>query len=154
MKAASSPRTPKKALVVASKCLNSRAPLGKGGDGFLTSLIDDSSFFESHLTMVHSEKVRDLTVVLHIHNAEISLFARFQRADAIGATKGMGPVDGCRHNRFSGSHAHLSAGDGEDHLYVKRGRTPGVKIGGQGHGYASIDKSSSRRIMIQSEVKH
>ena len=89
--------------------------------------------------MVHAKIVRNFTIVGYIEDGEVCEFANFERADAIVATKGIGGVDRGGGDGFGGRHAHLIAGEGENHGHGESGTGAWVEVGGESDDGSGID---------------
>src|SRR5690349_20668114 len=80
---------------------------------------DDSAAFDGHRAMIPTEVVGNFTIVPDVHHHQVSLLARFERAHARGAAKGVGGVDGSGGNGFGRGHAQGRASQRKNKLQVK-----------------------------------
>ena len=93
--------------------------------------VDDGSALHRQAAKIHTKIIRNFAVVGHVKRREVGIFANLERADAIVLAKGIGGINGRGGDGLGGSHAHLRAGEREDHRHAERGTGAGIEIGGQ-----------------------
>ena len=111
------------------------------------------SAFHSEAAKVHAKIIRDFAVVGHVKGGQVCILANFKRADAIVHAQRVGGINrgGC--DGFGGRHAHLRAGERQNHGHAQRGTCAGIEVGGDADYRTGLDQLARGCVMLQSQMK-
>lgn len=115
--------------------------------------IDDAAALESHGAMIHAKIIGNFAVVGHIEDGEVCELANLEGTNAIVAAEGVRGIDGGSGHGFSGSHAHLCAGEGQNHRHGKSRTGAGIEVGGERHDGSSVDELARRTVSREAKMK-
>jgi len=103
--------------------------------------------------MVHAKIVRNFAIVGYIEDGEVCEFANFKRADVVIAAERVGGINGGGGDCFSGRHAHLSAGERENHRHGQRGAGARVEVSGERDDGSGVDELARGPVMREAEME-
>src|SRR5271156_4196011 len=115
--------------------------------------VDDSAAFHGEGAQVHTKIIRDFAVVGHVKGGNVRILANFQGAGAVVSAQRVSRVDGCGADGFSGRHAHLGAGQRQNHGHAERRAGAGIEIGGDADDGAGFDQFARRGVMEEAEME-
>src|SRR5262245_53843414 len=85
---------------------------------YLVALIQADSLPHSHVNVIDTGVVRNLSVIGDVEDDQIGALIDFERSNALRAVQSTSAVEGGGYQRFRGSHGELRAGKGHNSLHA------------------------------------
>ena len=104
-------------------------------------------------TRLIAKAIPQVAIIGHRQDQQIGLFARLQRADAVGAADGGRGVDRGGGDRLGRGQAHIAAGQRHGKLHILTPGRAGVQIGGNGQQPAGLQDRLGRGILRLRQAK-